>query len=82
MIILYRSVSFKFVLLAYVCTRSIYMFLYVRIIHEKTKGQISLRPSLGKHNTQPKEVYSEAHKWAPGLLQYSLRLENWIIILP
>ena len=29
----------------------------VRMIYEKTKGQIALRPSLGKQNIQVKEVY-------------------------
>ena len=30
---------------------------YLCIIYEKTKWQIPLRPSLGKHNIQAKEVY-------------------------
>ena len=36
---------------------SFYLRAYVRIRYEKTKGQIPLRPSLGKQNIQAKEVY-------------------------
>ena len=37
---------------------SFYSRTYVRIIYEKTKGQIPLGPLLGKQNIQAKEVYS------------------------
>ena len=33
-----------------------YSLAYIRIISEKTKGDIQVRPSLGKHNLQTKEV--------------------------
>ena len=36
---------------------SCYSRAYVRIIYEKTKGQVSLGPLLGKQNIQAKEVY-------------------------
>ena len=36
---------------------SSYLGAHVCIIYEKTKGQIPLRPSLGKHKIQAKEVY-------------------------
>ena len=48
-IVLQRTVSFKFCLHLHT--------VYVRIIYEKTKGQIPLRPSLGKQNIQAIEVY-------------------------
>ena len=48
-IVLQRTVSFKFCLHLHTA--------YVRIIYEKTKGQIPLRPSLGKQNIQAIEVY-------------------------
>ena len=34
-----------------------YSLAYVRIISEKTKGKIHVRPSMGKQNIQAKEVY-------------------------
>ena len=48
-IVLQRTVSFKFCLHSHT--------VYVCIIYEKTKGQIPLRPSLGKQNIQALEVY-------------------------
>ena len=36
---------------------SCYSRAYVRIIYEKTKGQVSLGPLLEKQNIQAKEVY-------------------------
>ena len=36
---------------------SCYFGAYVRLLYEKTKGQIPLRPSFGKQNIQSKEVY-------------------------
>ena len=48
-LVLHRTVSFKLCLHLHT--------VYVRIIYEKTKGQIPLQPSLGKQNIQPKEVY-------------------------
>ena len=36
---------------------SSYSCAYVRIIYEKTKGQVSLGPLMGKQNIQAKEVY-------------------------
>ena len=36
---------------------SFYSLAYVRIIYEKTNGQVPLGPLLGKQNKQAKEVY-------------------------
>ena len=37
---------------------SSYSRTYLRIIYEKTKGQVPMGPLLGKQNIQAKEVYS------------------------
>ena len=45
---------------------SFYSYAYVRIIYEKTKGQVPLGPLLGKQNIQAKEVYySETATYLP-----------------
>ena len=54
-----------------------YSPVHVRIIYEKTKGQILSRPSLGKQNIQAKEGYSfgehfDAEYNCIGILQYIL----------
>ena len=38
---------------------SSYSCAYLRIIYEKTMGQVPLGPLLGKQNIQAKEVYSK-----------------------
>ena len=42
---------------------------YVRMIYEKTKGQVPLRPLLGKQNIQAKEVYWEFDKWSEFVIE-------------
>ena len=47
---------------------------YLRIIYEKTKGQVPLGPSIGKENIQAKEVYSISPLYADTPLNSCLLL--------